>query len=83
MTNVQGRTAFITGGGNGIGLGIARSLARAGAKLALADMDAAALARAKAELEGITPVEIFQLDVRERDAYTATAEAAERALGPV
>ncbi|ABS62642.1 short-chain dehydrogenase/reductase SDR [Parvibaculum lavamentivorans DS-1] len=83
MTDVQGRTAFITGGANGIGLGIARSFARAGAKLALADVDAAALARAKAELRGMTPVETYQLDVRDRDAYASTAEAVERSLGPV
>ncbi len=83
MTDVQGRTAFITGGGNGIGLGIARSFARAGAKLALADIDASALARAKAELQGITPVEIYVLDVRDRDAFATTAAAVERAVGPV
>jgi NAD(P)-dependent dehydrogenase (short-subunit alcohol dehydrogenase family) len=83
MTDVQGRTAFITGGGNGIGLGIARSFARAGAKLALADVDSASLARAKAELQDITQVETYQLDVRDRDAYASTAEAVERALGPV
>jgi NAD(P)-dependent dehydrogenase (short-subunit alcohol dehydrogenase family) len=83
MTDVQGRTAFITGAGNGIGLGIARSFARAGAKLALVDVDAAALARAKTELQGITSVETFRLDVRDRDAYATTAEAAERVLGPV
>jgi len=83
MRDVQGRTAFITGGGNGIGLGIARSFARAGAKLVLVDVDAAALARAKVELQDITRVETFPLDVRDRDAYAKTAEAAERALGPV
>lgn len=83
MTDVQGRTAFITGGGNGIGLGIARSFARAGAKLALVDVDAAALGRAKAELKDLVQVEAFQLDVRDREAYARTAEAAERALGPV
>jgi NAD(P)-dependent dehydrogenase (short-subunit alcohol dehydrogenase family) len=83
MTDVQGRTAFITGGGNGVGLGIARSFARAGAKLVLVDVDDAALARAKAELQDITPVETFRLDVRDRAAYAKTAEAAERALGPV
>lgn len=83
MTDVQGRTAFITGGGNGIGLGIARSFARAGAKLALADLDAAALARAKAELQEVTSVETFQLDVRDREAFAVAAAATERALGPV
>lgn len=83
MTDVNGRTAFITGAANGIGLGIARSLGRAGAKLALVDLDADALARAKAELQPIAEVEVYTLDVRDRDAYAATAEAAEAALGPV
>jgi NAD(P)-dependent dehydrogenase (short-subunit alcohol dehydrogenase family) len=83
MTDVEGRTAFITGGANGIGLGIARSFARAGAKLALADVDSVALTRAKAELQAITQVETYELDVRDRAAYASTAEAVERALGPV
>lgn len=83
MTEVRGRTAFITGGGNGIGLGIARSLARAGARLALADLDSDALTEAKAELQGITAVETFVLDVRDRDAYATVSDAAEDALGPV
>lgn len=83
MTDVQGRTAFITGGANGIGLGIARVFAREGVKLALADLDTDALASAKAELEGVTPVETYTLDVRDRDAFAATADAAEAALGPV
>jgi NAD(P)-dependent dehydrogenase (short-subunit alcohol dehydrogenase family) len=83
MTDVNGRTAFITGGGNGIGLGIARSLAKGGAKLALADIDGSALTRAKVELQDHTTVETFLLDVRDRSAYAAVAEAAETALGPV
>lgn len=83
MTDVQGRTAFITGGANGIGLGIARALARGGAKLVLVDLDTDALGRAKAELQDQVAVETFQLDVRDRDAYALIADAAERALGPV
>lgn len=83
MTDIQGRVAFITGGANGIGLGIARAFGRAGAKLAIADIDAVALARAKAELQAITQVEAYTLDVRDREAFAATAEAVERALGPV
>jgi len=81
--DVAGRTAFITGGANGIGLGIARAFARAGAKLALADVDAAALEGARAELAKETRVEGFVLDVRDREAYARTADAAEAALGPV
>lgn len=83
MIDIKGRTAFITGGANGIGLGIARSLAREGATLALADIDAAALATAKAELQTITQVETFVLDVRDRAAFASTADAVERVLGPV
>lgn len=83
MTEVKGRTAFITGGANGIGLGMARTFGRAGAKLALADLDEDALARAKSELKDAAPVETYRLDVRDRDAYAATAEAVEHALGPV
>ena len=83
MTDVAGRTAFITGGANGIGLGIARAFAGAGAKLVLVDLDAEALSRAKAELSARTPVEVFQLDVRDRAGYARVADAAEAALGPV
>jgi len=83
MTDVQGRTAFITGGANGIGLGIARAFGRVGAKLALADIDAAALARALEELQQITRVETYVLDVRDRAAYAVVASAVERTLGPV
>ncbi len=83
MTDVAGRTAFITGGANGIGLGIARAFACAGAKLALADLDAEALDRARAELSARTPTEVFQLDVRDREAYARVADAAEAELGPV
>lgn len=83
MTDIQGRTAFITGGANGIGLGIARAFGRAGAKLALADIDADALARAKQELQAVTAVETYVLDVRDRSAYASVAGAVERTLGPV
>jgi NAD(P)-dependent dehydrogenase (short-subunit alcohol dehydrogenase family) len=83
MTEVSGRTAFITGGANGIGLGIARALAGAGAKLALVDIDAEALQRAKASLSGLAPVETYILDVRDREKFAGVADAIEARLGPV
>jgi NAD(P)-dependent dehydrogenase (short-subunit alcohol dehydrogenase family) len=83
MTDVAGRTAFITGAANGIGLGIARAFGRAGAKLALADLDVAALGRASAELREITAVETVDLDVRDREAYVRAADRVEGELGPV
>jgi len=83
MTDIAGRTAFITGGANGIGLGIARALARAGARLALADLDAAGLERARLELGALTPVETVVLDVTDRAGMAAAAERVEALLGPV
>ncbi|TDD22673.1 SDR family NAD(P)-dependent oxidoreductase [Nonomuraea diastatica] len=78
-----GITAFVTGGAQGIGLGIARALARQGLTVALTDIDAAALARASAELAAVTEVATFELDVRDRAAFTVVADEAERRLGPV
>jgi len=83
MTNVSGRTAFITGGANGIGLGIARAFARAGARLALVDQDEEALACARAELAATTEVETVVLDVRDRAAFADIADRIEARLGPV
>lgn len=83
MTDIAGRSAFITGGANGIGLGIARQLASAGVKLGLADLDADALVRAKAELGEQVPVATAVLDVRDRDAFARAADAVEDAIGPV
>ena len=81
--DIDGKTAFITGGARGIGLGIARAFARAGAKLALADIDQASLATAKSELSDLTSVETFVLDVRDRSAYARVADETESRLGSV
>lgn len=83
MRDWTGSAAFITGGANGIGLGIARALGKRGVSLALADVDEAALARRAEELSRVTVVETYRLDVRDRAAFAAVADAAESALGPV
>lgn len=83
MTELAGRTAFITGGAQGIGLAIARAFAGAGARLALVDVDGAALAAAEAELNGTTEVATAVLDVRDRTRYAEVADELEDRLGPV
>ena len=83
MTDVAGKTAFITGGASGLGLATARALAARGASLVLADIDtdrvtAAArdLSDAGARAMGVT------LDVTSEAGWAAAGEAA-RAFGPV
>jgi len=83
MTNINRRTALITGGANGIGLGIARAFAREGARIALIDLDNSALERAKVELSAVTEVFTATLDVRDRSAYAKVVDAAENQLGAV
>ena len=39
MATLEGKVAFITGGGSGIGRGIAERLAREGADVCVADID--------------------------------------------
>jgi len=83
MTEINGRTAFITGGANGIGLAMARALAREGAKLAIVDIDEDALTSAQRELAKVTDVEIARLDVRDRGEFARVADRVEQKLGPV
>src|SRR5437762_9995170 len=83
MTDVRGKTAFITGGARGIGLGIARAAADRGMSVAIVDVDERALDEAEAELSARTKVAACLLDVRDRDAYRVVADEMESRLGPV
>jgi len=51
MHDVQGKTAFITGGASGIGLAMARAFGAAGMNVMLADIEAEPLSAAVADLE--------------------------------
>jgi NAD(P)-dependent dehydrogenase (short-subunit alcohol dehydrogenase family) len=81
MRDVEGRVAFITGGGSGVGLGMARAFLRAGMKVAIADVRADHLEEATAALDG--EVHAIRLDVTDRAAYAGAADEVERALGNV
>ena len=84
MTRVAGRTAFITGGGSGVALGQAKVFAEAGCKVAIADIRQDHLDEAMAYFDGtdhaVMPV---KLDITDRAAYAAAADAVEAKLGPV
>jgi NAD(P)-dependent dehydrogenase (short-subunit alcohol dehydrogenase family) len=43
MVNLQGKTAFITGGASGMGLGIAKACAREGMNVVIADFRRSAI----------------------------------------
>jgi len=83
MQNVAGKTAFITGGASGIGLGIAKALLGAGANVVIADIRDDHLAEAQAELGSPDKVLALKLDVTDRTAYAAAADAAEARFGKV
>jgi NAD(P)-dependent dehydrogenase (short-subunit alcohol dehydrogenase family) len=85
MQDLQGKVAFITGGGSGIALGQAKVLAEeAGMKVILADirrdhLDAAREWFAARKL----PAHAIRLDITDREAYARAADEAERVFGPV
>jgi NAD(P)-dependent dehydrogenase (short-subunit alcohol dehydrogenase family) len=81
MQDLEGRVAFITGGGSGVGLGMAKAFVAAGMKVAVADVRADHLEAATAELGGA--VHAIRLDVTDRDAFARAADETERVLGKV
>jgi NAD(P)-dependent dehydrogenase (short-subunit alcohol dehydrogenase family) len=84
MTEIRGRTAVVTGGGNGIGMGLAKELARQGAKVAVADIMLGNAQKVVAEIEaaGGTAVAV-ECDVCDRGSIKAMKAAVDAAFGPV
>jgi NAD(P)-dependent dehydrogenase (short-subunit alcohol dehydrogenase family) len=84
MENIEGKTAFITGGASGIGLGIAKVFARNGMKVVIADSRQDALDEAMAYFkENGGQVHPIKLDVTDRDAYAEAADEAESVFGKI
>jgi NAD(P)-dependent dehydrogenase (short-subunit alcohol dehydrogenase family) len=70
-TDLTGKIALVTGGGNGIGAASSRALALAGARVAVIDRDGEAAARVAAEIgSGATG---HALDVSDGDAFKRLA----------
>lgn len=82
MKNVEGKTAFITGGASGIGLGMAQTFMAAGMNVAIADIRQDHIDKAMAQLPGAGVLPLL-LDVSDRAAFARAADACEKAFGPV
>ena len=74
---IEGRTAFVTGGGSGLGAATARALAAAGARVAIFDRDADKGEKVAAEIGGI----YCEVDVTSDEKVTAAFAKAREAHG--
>ena len=74
---IQGHTAFVTGGASGLGEATARELRAQGAAIAILDLQAEHGERVAAELDG----HFSACDVADETSTTAALEAAQAALG--
>jgi NAD(P)-dependent dehydrogenase (short-subunit alcohol dehydrogenase family) len=81
VREVEGKVAFITGGGSGVGLGMAKAFLGAGMRVAIADIRGDHLEAATAELGG--EAHAIRLDVTDREGFARAADEAERVLGNV
>jgi NAD(P)-dependent dehydrogenase (short-subunit alcohol dehydrogenase family) len=82
MNNIEGKVAFITGGGSGVGLGMAKVFTAAGMKVVIADVRQDHLDAALNELVG-REVHAIKLDVTDRAAMEQAAAETERVFGKV
>ncbi|AKN16486.1 short chain alcohol dehydrogenase [Mycobacterium haemophilum DSM 44634] len=84
MEGFAGKVAVVTGAGSGIGQALAIELARSGAKLAISDVDTEGLAQTEEQLKAIgASVKTDRLDVTEREAFLAYADAVNEHFGKV
>src|SRR6202008_1657560 len=84
MQGFAGKVAAVTGAGSGIGQALAVELARSGAKVAISDVDTEGLAQTEEQLKAIgTPVKTDRLNVTEREAFLAYADAVNDHFGQV
>ncbi|MDR2502508.1 MAG: SDR family NAD(P)-dependent oxidoreductase [Oscillospiraceae bacterium] len=84
MENLQGKTAFITGGASGIGLGIAKAAGKAGMKLVIADIRQSVVDETVKYFEGEgVPVLGLQLDITDRESFVRAADSAEARFGNI
>jgi NAD(P)-dependent dehydrogenase (short-subunit alcohol dehydrogenase family) len=80
---LEGKVAWVTGGGSGVGLAAALELARAGARVVITGRNVETLAQAEAQLRETGRGEAIQLDVSDRRAVERVAADIEARLGRI
>ena len=80
-TDLTGKVALVTGGGNGIGAASCRALAKAGARVAVIDRDGAAAQSVAAEIGG--GAKGYALDVSDGPAFARLADQIAAAEGGI
>jgi len=84
MRELNGKTAFVTGGASGIGFALCRAFAEAGMKVMLADIETDALAAAVRSLNHFGPnVRSVICDVADPGSVESAAKASYEAFGNV
>jgi NADP-dependent 3-hydroxy acid dehydrogenase YdfG len=84
MRGFAGKVAVVTGAGSGIGQALAIELGRSGAKVAISDVNLEGLAQTEEQLKAIgAQIKSDRLDVTEREAFLAYAEAVNEHFGKV
>jgi len=83
MQSLNGKVAWITGGGSGIGLAGALELVKAGAQVVISGRTASTNASALAELKKSGSAEATLLDVSDKKAVFATAADIEKRHGRI
>ena len=83
MQNLNGKTAFITGGASGIGLGIAKAVLGAGMNVVIADIRDDHLESARVELGDDARVLPVRLDVTDRADFARAADLAQARFGKI
>jgi NADP-dependent 3-hydroxy acid dehydrogenase YdfG len=83
MKNVEGKTAFITGGASGAGFGMAKVFSENGMKVVIADIRRDSLERAMEKFNNNPNIHAVELDVTDREAFARAADETERVFGKV
>jgi NAD(P)-dependent dehydrogenase (short-subunit alcohol dehydrogenase family) len=83
MEEVEGKTAFVTGGASGIGLGMTTAFVAAGMNVVIADLRRDHIETALERFSGDDSVHSIELDVTDRDGFARAADEAERVFGNV